>query len=75
MRVPIKAGGEAIDVIEMAEMSEEEYLDYLQSELLYTDSNWNVRSNFGGGFPLTVNRRQLQLLIEYLQKHEARFND
>tara|TARA_Y100000296_G_scaffold2824_1_gene3987 strand:- start:330 stop:557 length:228 start_codon:yes stop_codon:yes gene_type:complete len=75
MRVPIKASGEAIDVIEMAEMSEEEYLDYLQSELLYTDSNWNVRSNLGGGFPLTVNRRQLQLLIEYLQKHEARFND
>jgi hypothetical protein len=74
MRVPIKEGGEAIDIHEMADMSEEEYLDYLQSELLYTDSNWNVRSNFGG-FPLTVNRRQLQLLIEYLQKHEARFND
>ena len=74
MRVPIKEEKMAIDISEMTDMSEEEYTEYLESELLFTDSHWVVRSNFGG-FPLAVDRKQLQILIAYLQKHEARYDD
>lgn len=55
-------------------MSEDEHLEYLHTELLHVDSDWNLRSNFGD-FPLTVNRRQLQLSIEYIQKREAMLDD
>ena len=74
MRVPIKEDEMAVDIPEMAAMSEEEYSEYLESELLLIDSNWTVRSNFGG-FPLAVDRKQLQILIEYLQKLESRYDD
>jgi hypothetical protein len=74
MRLPIEENEMAVDIPEMAAMSEEEYSEYLESELLLIDSNWAVRSNCGG-FPLAVDRKQLQIMIEYLQKIESRYDD
>lgn len=58
MRLPIKTEKETVDIPEMIEMSEEEYKDYLENELFFTDHNWVIRSGMGE-YPIAATRAQL----------------
>jgi len=53
------------DIPTMAEMSLTEYNNYIETNLIFTDSHGVIRAT-QGEYPLACNKAQLAALIEYL---------
>lgn len=58
---------EAVDIPTMADMPIEEYKDYLRFGLIFVDHHDILRSAVAG-YPLAVNKEQLNALIAYLNE-------
>ena len=62
---------EAVDIPTMLEMSDDEYREYLKGGLLFVDHHDVLRSA-PAEYPLAATRKQLHMLIQYLQSLENR---
>lgn len=64
----------AADIQSMADMSLDDYEEYLRSELIAVDHHDFLRSG-PAGYPLAVNKKQLKVLIKYLKELEPKLRD
>lgn len=64
----------AVDIPTMAEMTIDEYNEYLRTGLLMVDHHDVLRSE-PAGYPIAVNKAQLRALITYLETLEPRVGD
>lgn len=62
---------DAVDIPTMYRMSEGEYRQYVESELLFVDHHDVLRSQIAQ-YPLAATREQLEILISYLQSLKSR---
>ena len=65
----IKQEVEAVDIQNMAEMTIDEYKEYLDGGLLFVDHHDILRSE-PAGYPLAVTKEQFSALMEYLKSVE-----
>ncbi len=57
---------EVVDIPTMSEMSDNDYKEYLETNLLFTDHHGVLRST-QGEYPIACSKSQLQALISYLE--------
>jgi hypothetical protein len=62
---------EAVDIATMADMTEDDYREYLEDGLLLVDHHDILRSQ-PAGYPLAVTKAQFKALLRYLQELEPR---
>ncbi len=57
---------EVADIPTMSEMSDNDYKEYLETSLLFTDHHGVLRST-QGEYPIACSKSQLETLISYLE--------
>ena len=61
----------AVDIHTMADMTPQQYREYLEFSLIYVDHHDVLRS-MAAGYPLAVTKAQFSALMDYLRELEPR---
>jgi len=67
----LKQEVEAVDIHTMAEMTPEEYEQYIRGSLLFVDHHDVLRS-VPAQYPLAVTKQQFKALLDYLRELEPK---
>jgi hypothetical protein len=71
-KIPISGEFESVDIPTMYEMSDQEYLEFIQNDgLMYVDHHEILRSSVAG-YPLATTLEQIDILIKELQKTRSK---